>query len=208
MPDKDEFEPVRGDWKTVYKLFIDGKGQASSQQIAQHALEVVSTTLHKCGGCPPLTDLVSLLTQLSKSQTIDTPAHLFPVESLQQAHNKLDEIEKNVADQRVCAVAIRTTRSYVHELIIGVRPHQLLDLNKVGPDLSQHIIKDVIAHCCLDRARAFAVNSRFENGADALRFYREVMQAIENSDHGLSMQFFQDPSCATLSYQPLLAIPA
>jgi hypothetical protein len=78
----------------------------------------------------------------------------------------------------------------------------------IGPDLAQHIIKDVIAHCCLDRARAFAASSRFENGAASLSFYREVMQAIENSDHGLSLQFCQDPSCATLSYQPLISIPA
>lgn len=204
MPDKDEFEPMGRAWKTVYALFVDGERQASSQKIAQCALQVVSAMLHECGGCPPLPQLILLLSQLSESQAIDIPARCFPAEVLQQAHAELDQIEKSIADQRVCAVAVRTTRSYVHELVLGLGPSQVPGLNKIGPDLAQRIIKDVIAHSCLDRARAFAVNSRFENGAASLRFYREVMQAIEYFDDGLSLQFCQDPSCRTLSYSPPL----
>ena len=105
---------------------------------------------------------------------------------------RLDSLAKTVCDERIGTVAIRSAKIIALQLRRGdIEPHRLFEL-KIH--LASQIIRDLIRHCFLDTARAFAVGGRFRSGPESQAFYDNVMNHINSAVPALGTRLADNPT--------------
>jgi hypothetical protein len=207
MADQDEYEPLARQWKTSYELFVNAVGRsedldAECKEIADSALHTVTKMLRVCGGCSLLAKLTNLLWEEHLHMM---PGSLFYEDAwptLLRIYNQLDELATHVADHRIDMIAIRAARTVAVELY----QKQLAYTNyqTFHHQVTAQVLKDLIRHSFLDKARAFSVGKRFSAGREAYQFYQAVMRCIENNMQDIVQQFASHPTGTGLRYRSRL----
>ncbi len=203
MADQDEYEPLARQWKKNYERYV-GDPNSKCEEIADGALRTVTKMLRSCGGCSLLPELTDLLwdCQLKMMQ-----GNLFSEDSwqtLMHINNQLDALAKDVADQRIDMVAIRSIRTVAVKL--GVSGTQRASYDTFHNQVAAQIVKDLVRHSFLDKARAFSVGKRFSNGEEAYHFYQQVMTFIDSGIDSVVRQFVNHPNGEGLRYRSQLCL--
>ncbi len=201
MPDQDDFEPLARQWKPLCNAYVNS--DASAHSIADDAIRVATAMLRCCGGCPILPDLADALEQYSeaiRTGNLWKKPSSVPDTQLSQ---KLDALARVVSNERISTIAIRSAK------ITAIQIHEGSGTSDRRNDLETHlasqIIKDLIGHCFLDTARAYAVGKRFSTNAASQPFYDTIMQRIDSAIPALGARLAQDPTGKSLRH--LRAIP-
>jgi hypothetical protein len=104
----------------------------------------------------------------------------------------LDRLAKTVCDDRIGTIAMRSAKIIALQLRRGdIEPYRLFEL-KIH--LASQIIRDLIRHCFLDTARAFAVGGRFRKGTESQAFYDQVMNHIDSAIPALGTRLADNPT--------------
>jgi|SRR5579875_614125 len=201
MPDLDQYEPLAGKWRSIYKSYVEN-ADSKSEEIADAALRVITAMLRACHGCVLLPQITQLLW---KYQPQLIPQSLFSnsaQEALAQFNHQLAVLVQGMTDQRIEMVAVRAAQTVALHMV-----HQRVaaqDYSTLQQYVGAQVIKDLIRHCFLDKARAFSVGKRFRDGAEAYGFYQHVMSSIEGGMGSLVKQFVERPNGERLRYRSFL----
>lgn len=189
MPDQDDFEPLARQW---HPAFVDYQSEATSEEVAEEALRVAAAMLRFCGGCPILPQLSDLLWQYQLKAADDSLWNPLSQEAFVHLNDALNSLARDVSDQRICTVAIRSAKIVSLQLQEkDVAPDRPFALSKY---LATQVIKDLISHCFLDAARAYSVGGRFQTGTDAHLFYEEVTSSIDSVVGKMASQLTRRPT--------------
>lgn len=189
MPDQDDFEPLARQWHPAFDGYLDS---VAGDIIADEAIRVATAMLRYCGGCPILLELSDALWQYRDAIQTRSLWNPSPNEADLVLKERLDSLARDVSDQRISTVAIRSAKVTAFQLKQGeLAPHRSFDLRL---HLASQIIKDLISHCFLDAARAQAVGGRFRSIAQSSAFYDNVMGHIDSAAHKLAHRLVDDPT--------------
>lgn len=207
MADEDKYEPLARQWSESYKRYVSNSNHVDDlnsecKEIADGALRTVTKMLRSCGGCPLLLQLTNLLWDCQLKMM---PGNLFSEDSWQilvHINNQLDVLAKDVANQRIDMVAIRSVRAVAVELCVSKM--QQASYHELHNQVAKMMVKDLIRHSFLDKARAFSVGKRFSDGEEAHHFYQQVMTFIESGMEGVVKQFINHLNGKGLRYRSQL----
>lgn len=189
MPDQDDFEPLARQWHPAFDSYLDS---GSAEVVAEEAIRVATAMLRCCGGCPILPELSEALWQYRDTIRTDSLWQHSPQGAGPLLNESLDRLAKTVCDDRIGTVAIRSAKIIALQLRRGdIEPHRHFEL-KIH--LASQIIKDLIRHCFLDTARAFAVGGRFRKGTESQAFYDHVMNHIDSGVPSLGTRLANNPT--------------
>jgi hypothetical protein len=198
MPDRDDFEPLARQWRPVYDRCCDN---ATSVEVADEGLQVVTMMLRNCGGCEILPELSEVLWHYQEKLAGNNLWTPLAEKAFFQLWTSLDNLARKEANQRVHMVAIRSAQIIALQLQEGiVKPHHFYTLQT---HLAGQITKDLIAHCFLDAARAQSIGSRFRTGMEAHLFYDEVMTSLKPGIAKLAKQLVKRPTGKHLRHTPI-----
>ena len=154
--------------------------------------------LRDCGGCLLLPQMTDLLWQYQFQLAQGSLFTATSQEALIQINDQLDILARSVANQRIEMVAIRSART----VAIQLRTSQVKseDYHTLQYRFATQVIKDLIRHSFLDKARAFSVGKRFHNVTEAYQFYSHVMTSIDQGIGSLVKQFVRRPNGRHLRY--------
>lgn len=201
MPDLDDFEPLARQWKPLCNEYVDGSDSAST--IADEAISVATAMLRRCGGCPILPDLTDALEHYHLAIQGGNASGQVLREAAAQLSQRLDTLAQTVSNERISTLAIKSAKITALQLYEGAVT--LGGSNNLAGHLASQLIKDLIGHCFLDTARAYAVGRRFSTNAESQAFYDTVMQRIDFVAPPLGKRLAQDPTGKSLGH--LRAVP-
>ena len=168
MPDLDDFEPLARQWKSLCNDYVDS--DVSAYAIADEAIRVANAMLRRCGGCPILPELAEALGQYNQAIQAGKSSQ----QADAQLNQRLDTLARVVNDERISTLAIRSAK------ITALQLHESTGIpgrsNNLEVHLASQIIKDLIGHCFLDTARAYALGNRFSTNAKSQAFYDTVLR--------------------------------
>ncbi len=189
MPDQDDFEPLARKWRPAFDVYLDS---GPADMVADEAIRVATAMLRNCGGCSILPQLSDALWQYRETIQTNTLWNKPPHEANLLLNGRLESLARVVSDQRIDTLAIRSAQITALQLkrgdLVPNRPFEL----KIH--LASQIIKDLIRHCFLDTARAYAVGGRFRSSAESQAFYDNVMSHINSIVRGLGNRLATDPT--------------
>ncbi len=189
MPDQDDFEPLGRQWRPAFDSYLDA---GAADVIADEAIRVATTMLRCCGGCTILAQLSDALWQyrvVTQTGSLWNPS---PQEADLVLKGRLDNIERDVSDQRISAIALRSAKVTAFQLKQGeIAPQRPSELQL---HLASQIIKDLVSHCFLDAARAQAVGGRFRSVAQSGEFYDNVMGYLDAAAYKLAQRLLNHPT--------------
>ena len=189
MPDQDDFEPLARQWRPAYSGYLDS---GAADVIADEAIRVATAMLRCCGGCPLLSQLSDALWQYRDAIQTRSLWNPSPHEADLVLKERLDSFARDVSDQRISTIAIRSAKVAAFQLKQGeLAPHRSFELRL---HLASQIIHDLISHCFLDAARAQAVGGRFRIVAQSRTFYDNVMSHIDSAAYKLAHRLVDDPT--------------
>lgn len=189
MPDQDDFEPLAKQWHPAYYNYLDS---GPADVVADEAIRVATAMLRYCGGCPILPQLSEALWQYRDAIQTDSLWNKPLREADLLLNERLDSLARTVSDERIGTVAIRSAKITALQLRRSeIAPHRSCEL-KIH--LASQVIKDLIRHCFLDTARAYAVGGRFRSGAESQAFYDNVMSHIDSAVCALGTRLANDPT--------------
>ncbi len=197
MPDQDEYEPLARQWLNGYKRYIDD-ANSTYEEIADDALRVVTKMLRDCGGCSLLPQMTDLLWQYQLQLIQGNLFSEYSYEVLTQFNDRLDMLAKSVANRRIETVAIRSARTVAMQLQTG--RVGVDDYSTLRYQIAAQVVKDLIRHSFLDKARAFSIGRRFPNETEAHQFYNCVLTSIDQGMESLVKQFIDRPHGERLRY--------
>jgi len=201
MPDLDDFEPLARQWKPLCNEYVDGSDSAYA--IADEAISVATAMLRRCGGCPLLPELTEALEHYHLAIQGGNGSRQALREAIAQLNQRFDTLAQTVRNERIGTLAIRSAKITALQLYGGtVIPDGSTSL---AGHLASQLIKDLIGHCFLDTARAYAVGRRFSTHVESQAFYDTVMQRIDSTAPSLGKRLAQDPTGKSLRH--LRAIP-
>lgn len=198
MPDQDEYEPLAKQWSSEYKRYIDDFA-STGKDIADGALRTVTRMLRECGGCPLLPEITEILWQSQPQLAQGNLFSVSPYVVVEHINQLLEGLRRKVADQRIEAVSVRAAQTVAFQLRAGLNNGK--DYGRFQSQLASQIVKDLIRHCFLDKARAFSVGRRFSSSDEASRFFDNVMSYIDHGLEGLVKQLITRPGGEKLRYR-------
>lgn len=201
MPDLDDFEPLARQWKSLCSNYVGS--DVSAYAIADEAIRVANAMLRRCGGCPILPELAEALEHYNGAIQAEKLGRKPSRHADAQLNQSLDTLARSVSNERISTIAIRSTKIIALQLHEGAAT--LSGSNNLDVHLASQIIKDLIGHCFLDTARAYAVGNRFSTSAKSQAFYDTVMQRIDFVTPTLGKRLAQDPTGKSL--ERLLTVP-
>ncbi len=189
MPGQDDFEPLARQWRPAFSGYLD---HTAADSIADEAIRVATAMLRSCGGCPILSQLSDALLQYWDAIQTNSLWNSPPHEADLVLKERLESLTRDVSDQRISTVAIRSANVTAFQLKQGkLAPHRSFELRL---NLASQIIKDLIRHCFLDAARAQAVGGRFRSVAQSQEFYDNVMSHIDSATQKLAHRLVDNPT--------------
>src|SRR5947208_1051916 len=116
MPDQDEFEPLARQWRSAFDSYLNS---GATEVIADEAIRVATAMLRCCGGCPILPQLSDALWQYRDAIQNHSLWDPSPHEADLVLKEKLDSLARDVSDQRISTVAIRSAKVTAFQLKQG-----------------------------------------------------------------------------------------
>src|SRR5438105_299176 len=135
MPDQDDFEPLARQWRPAFNSYLDS---GTADVIADEAIRVATAMLRCCGGCSILSQLSDALWQYREAIQTRFLWNPSPQEADLVLKGRLDSIARDVSDQRISTIAIRSAKVTAFQLKQGeLAPHR-------SPELQLHLASQII----------------------------------------------------------------